>query len=131
MAISTVSRDIHGERYSMKLSASAMVRITRMSAEWNDGKRMGIGAAINSIFIEGDPDVERLFSIAAEMLNDGKGATLDEALDLFDAMDLQDVFEWFNEACEAGQPSDGEGASGQSAEKSKAAKPKRATTSTA
>jgi len=133
MTVSTVHRDVGGTRYEMKLSASATVRISRKSVEWSeDGTRMGIQAIFNSIQMkDGDFDSERLMYIGAEMLENGKGVSLDQALNVFDEMELADVFDWVVEACQASAPQDAGETKGSQPGKPKAAKKRRSNTSTA
>ncbi|MBY6121813.1 hypothetical protein KUV64_22010 [Mameliella alba] len=90
-------------RQVLKLSASAMVRIERA----NDA---GIDKALAGLQPDTDGfSVGRFVGLFAELLNAGKGASEEEALDLIDAVGFAPAVAAFEEACEAAFPQEAPG----------------------
>lgn len=93
----------HGEiRHEIKLSASAMYRLERRSAEWSDdGKPMSILDILQCLK---DFSVVRFAELMAETMNAGAGATVDETLALMDVVGFVEAMRAFEQATEAAFP---------------------------
>jgi len=94
--IGTVTLDAGGERHTVKLSASAMYRLEQKSTSWSeDGEVWSISKILAQL---DDFSMTRFAPIFAEIMNEGKGASLDDALDLMDKVNFADAVRVFEDA---------------------------------
>lgn len=83
---------------TLKLSASAMVRIERQAGTGIDKVLAGLQSEADGF------SVAKFVGIFAELMNAGKGASEDEALELLDAVGFAEAVAAFEAACEAAFP---------------------------
>lgn len=96
MMIGTVIIDAGGERHAVKLSASSMYRLEQKSKEWSDdGEVWSISKILSQL---DDFSMTRFAPIFAEIMNEGKGASVEEALDLMDKGNFADAVRAFEDA---------------------------------
>jgi hypothetical protein len=71
---------VGGKTYSLKLGTGAMIRLESIR-----------GASITSLLaqLQGDPSVRDFVAVMAEVMNDGAGATQEEAVELIDALGFE------------------------------------------
>lgn len=103
--ISTVYFEAGGQRLPMKLSSRAMVRIEQ-----------SLGQGILKVFdhLQGESfSMGSLAQILAALMNDGKGADIEEALDLIDEVGMIAASEAIAPVIEAAFPPAKSGTTGQ------------------
>lgn len=100
--LSSVPVDSAEGRVAIKLSASAMYRLEGQSAKWSDdGKDMGIADILAGLK---NFSVTRFAHVLAECMNDGAGATVEDALALMDDIGFAKAMDAFETATEAAFP---------------------------
>jgi len=93
--ISSVTIDAGGERHTLKMGASAMMRL-------EDAFDKSVAGIVDDI--QKEQRIGTIIRVLAECMNDGKGCAVDAASDLVDVLGIEGAGEALGKVAEAAFP---------------------------